>query len=171
MPRMNAHDVKQRELAAIHEAGHAVAAVMRGGSTLTSVSLSDQHGEGITWSNSKPCDSGFGAYAGPWAEARHLWGDRPLDAEDENGCAFGDVVMGVLWEQQHGTDLDMWRRDAAEHARVCELVGVSPAARDEVWDMELSRVWPAVQSVGALLLAGETVTDVQVRALVEGVRA
>ena len=162
-------DNTQRELAAIHEAGHAVAAVMRGDSTLTSVSLSERHGEGITWSNGKPFDSGFSAYAGPWAEARYKWGDRPLDDEDDEGYTFDIIVVGVLLEQ--ASDRAVWRENAAEHARICEQVGIAPGAREEVWNMELSRVWPAMQSVAALLLEGETVTDVQVRALVEEVRA
>src|SRR4051794_12442550 len=48
-----------RELAAWHEAGHAVAAVMRGGSSLTSVTLGARHGEGLTNHRSKSFDSGF----------------------------------------------------------------------------------------------------------------
>jgi hypothetical protein len=61
-----------RRTAAFHEAGHAVAAVMRGGSSLTSVSLDEHlHGEGITWSRALVFDQPFLIWAGPWAEARH----------------------------------------------------------------------------------------------------
>lgn len=60
-------------VAAHHEAGHAVAAVMRGGSELTSVSVDrDRPGHGIAWSRLHLWDRPFVIWAGPWAEARML---------------------------------------------------------------------------------------------------
>ena len=39
--------------------------------------------------------------------------------------------------------------------------------KEEVWHRELERAWPAIQQVAALLLAGESVTHVVVRDLVD----
>ena len=167
-----------RALTAFHEAGHAVAALMRGGSSLLSVSLSDTHGEGITWHRSHVWDQPFIAYAGPWAEARYEWGDRPLDDLNDDGCTFEDELAGCLF--QGGSDdsvvidralglgsiaaelgLDAGNPDAVNRLR--EIA----AARESVWQMELERAWLAVCAVAPRLVAGETVTNAEVAALLE----
>lgn len=158
-----------RQLAAVHEAGHAVAAVMRGGSTLTSVTLdADRHGEGITWTRHKGWDAAFFTWAGPWAEARYVWGDLPLDAEDDDGCTFADHVLGVFLEQPG---------DRAEYLAACQAEDAVMAGADVaelratsenvVWPRELERAWPAVLHVADLLLQGHEVTHQVVAEAVE----
>lgn len=155
-----------RTITAHHEAGHAVAAVLRGGSSLTSVTLSEAHGEGITWGRHKPADSSFFAYAGPWAEARYAWpADVPLDGEDAEWLTFEDYVTGVILHQPSDA-----AAVAAHDQQVMDLraQGLDVPAAYTVWHDELERVWPAVQQVAAWLLDGRTVTDADVRALVDG---
>lgn len=154
-------DTSLRAITAHHEAGHAVASVMRGGSSFRSVDLSNaDDGHGLTLHRCKPTDGPFIAYAGPWAEARYLWpADVPLDGEDEEGTTFDEHVTGVLLGQP-----DDAAALAADDERVQQLrafgVEVDPYA---VWHMELERVWPAVQSVAAQLLSGDVLTDADVR--------
>ena len=129
----------QRWIAAHHEAGHAVAAVMRGGSTLTSVTLSEtEHGHGSTWARQHQWDTGFLTYGGPWAEARCKWGDRPLDGEDEDGATFPDAVTGVFLEQpSDAAALIVWTQSQTDIGITREMLRQS----DEVWQMELEQVW------------------------------
>ncbi len=155
-----------RRVAAFHEAGHAVAAVMRGGSTLTSVSLDEQvHGAGITWSRAHVWDQAFIIWAGPWAEARHAWGDRPLDGEDEDGCTLADYVFGVFLTQPvDSADYDRATRADDELGSDGRGRGVAECV---VWPAELQQVWPAVEHVAARLLEGDAVAHAEVEAAVE----
>ena len=167
-----------RTLTAFHEAGHAVAALMRGGSSLLSVSLSVAHGEGITWHRSHVWDQAFIAYAGPWAEARYEWGDRPLDDLDDDGCTFDEVIAGCTLAGGAG-DAPIIDQGLSPEGIAAELGADSgsadvadqlreiAAARESTWRMELERVWPTVGTVAARLLAGETVTNAEVAALLE----
>ena len=154
------------EIVAHHEAGHAVAAVMRGGSLLLSVELSPGGPErdGITWARAKQFDSAFMSWSGPWAEARYQWGERALDAEDEDGATFSDYVAGVFLAGGRDDAGAIRQSRRAEPYQVpAELI----AASERVWSMELERAWPAVQEVARLLIAGSTVTDVEVRRLTD----
>lgn len=134
---------------AYHEAGHAVASCLRGGSSLTSVGFEPGHGTGLTMFMSKPCDIPFMAFAGPYAEARHAWGDRPLDGEDDDCLTLDDYVMGVLLTQPDDRQLMAGRYESV------------------VWPMEIDRVWGAVEAVALLLLSGDTVTHDDVARLVD----
>lgn len=143
-----------RTLAAHHEAGHAVAAVMRGGSRLKSVTIDETvHGDGLTVHTSAPWDRSFIAWAGPWAEARLRWGDRPLDAEDDDCQTFDDYVLGQL--VTHRSDAEQVRGGNASMATI------------DVWFMEMEHVRVAVAEVAAALLLGSTVTHDDVETLVE----
>lgn len=151
----------QRTLTAHHEAGHTVAAVMRGGSSFRSVDLSRaDDGHGLTLHRSKRIDGPFIAYAGPWAEARYLWpAGVPLDGEDGDGTTFGDHVAGVFLAQPD--DLAALAPDDERVQRLRAFdVEADPYA---VWHMELERAWPAVQVVAARLLSGDVLTDADVR--------
>lgn len=167
-----------RILTAFHEAGHTVAALMRGDSSLLSVSLSDTPGEGITWHRSQVWDQAFIAYAGPWAEARHEWGDRPLDDLDDDGCTFDEVLAGCMLAGGAGDApiIDQGLSPegiAAELGADVDAEGMAEqlreiaAARESVWQMELERAWLAVCAVAPRLVAGETVTNAEVAALLE----
>ena len=57
-------------VAAFHKAGHAVAGTMRGGSSVTSVTLDDHICRGTFWARCEDWDRAFVIWAGPWVEAR-----------------------------------------------------------------------------------------------------
>ena len=150
-----------RRAVAVHEAGHVVAAVVRGGSSLKSVVLSDRHGEGLTVYNSHVWDQPFVAFAGPWAEGRALWGQRSAD-DEYDGLELWDYVNGVLLTQPD---------DAAVINNspyvIREVNGIPLAPQEIFWAVELERLWLVIQSIVQMLLAGETVTDAVVRVKVE----
>jgi len=127
-----------RRIAAIHEAGHAVAACMRGGSSLRSVRLGDVPGTGITYHRSKPCDEPFIAWAGCWAEARLAWGDLPYDATDDEGYEWCDHLTGVFLNQP-------------DHIPRIDQLG---PGTENCWCREVDVAWPVVQTVAERLLAG-----------------
>ncbi len=155
-----------RAVVAFHEAGHAVAAVMRGGSSLTSVSLNEhRHGAGITRFRALVFDQPFVVWAGPWAEARHAWGDRPFDSEDEDGCILDDYVAGVFLAQPG--DAEGYRLAL----RALSDLGVPDdaiATTEGIWAREMEGVWPVIEAVAAALLRGEVIDDGAVRVAVEG---
>jgi hypothetical protein len=156
--------VDQRSVTAHHEAGHVVAAVMRGEGELRSVTI-DRTDEylGHTGFRGKPCDSAFVTYAGLWAEARAQWPHPALDGEDDDGCIFGDYVTSAFFLNTDGDGADYLRHradDAAllgDHAHLLE-------SREDVWSYELEREWPVIQQIATRLLAGEPVDDDEVRA-------
>lgn len=163
----------QRDIAAHHEAGHAVAATMRGDSSVTSVELGEMHGTGLTWTRSKGFDSAFVAWAGPWAEARFIWPDgQDLTTVDEQGRTFLEVVDIALGLQP------------ADHAPVVaeesRLATIQPPEgmehqallRDQyrVWSDELHGVWPAIRWVAEALLDQRTLSDAEVRQALEVAR-
>jgi hypothetical protein len=155
----------ERELAAWHEAGHAVAAVMRGESRLKSVALDEErHGAGLTEHSSKSFDNAFIAFAGPWAEARYGWGDRPLDDDDDDGLYFDDHLFGVQMEQPADAAI---LESARAEARAAGLPPDSVWHTEQVWQMELERVWSAIAAVAGALRAGATVTHEGVESLVD----
>lgn len=161
-------DTEQRRLAAFHEAGHAIAAVSRGGSSLRSVNLGTTHGEGLTLFRAKGFDAGFIAYAGPWAEARTQWGDEPKEDLNEEGVSFSDYVMGVILSQPDDASIIA----AAERAFQSMLEGSGEAraltiARSEHWGWELERAWQAIDALAAVLLSGASINDQIVRTLLE----
>jgi hypothetical protein len=83
----------ERYLTAHHEAGHAVAALLRG-AELTSITIDPTpERAGYTGFRGKRWDSQFFTYAGPWAEARSQWTEDSLDGVDDDGCLFGDYVV------------------------------------------------------------------------------
>ncbi|MGX9297740.1 M50 family metallopeptidase [Tsukamurella paurometabola] len=162
---MTDHDL---DLTAHHEAGHAIAAVMRGGSSLRSVTIDlNQPGHGLTLHRSAPWDFGFIAYAGPWAEARFLWGERPFDERDEDDCDFSDYVVGVLVNQPDDAAVwRAWRNDPVQVAvrREMDRHGLDSQPED-IWHYELESVWPQIQTLAHRIRAGEAVTDDEVREL------
>ena len=138
---------------------------MRGESQLWNVALdADRHGEGLTTRSGKRFDDAFLAFAGPWAEARHRWGDRSLDGEDDEGLTFEDYIIGVLLEQPSD-------RSALQAARAQARADGEPPGRDrpaeQVWQIELERVWPAIAAVAGVLLAGGPLTHEVVNSLVD----
>jgi len=144
-----------RTLTAHHEAGHAVAGCMRG-SVLRSVCLGEVAGDGLTVHRGPSWADPFVGYAGPWAEARYIWGDRPADAEDAEGLVFGDYLFGIFLTS--GAE-DLLEVSAASSSR----------ATERTWACELRVVWPAIEATAVSLLAGEVITDEGVGAAIRGV--
>ncbi|MEB3023924.1 M50 family metallopeptidase [[Mycobacterium] crassicus] len=142
----------QRTLTAHHEAGHAVAAVMRGGTQLHYVNvIQDGDTLGFTHYSGRRCDEAFIAYAGPWAEARAQWPISDLNDEDDDGCTFPDYVTGAFLTNIDGD------AEAYQSALKAELLGPPDpellTAREGIWGRELQRAWPVVQQVAQLLAA------------------
>jgi len=161
-----------RALAAFHEAGHAIAGCLRG-SVLRSIALGEEDGSGLTVhrepAGGDPCTS----YAGPWAEARHIWGDHPVADEDEDGLVFADHLFGIFL----GTGAEDWQELQAHYARLAELAGLLPPEitvddlvrlTEQVWARELQAVWPAIEETAIRLLAGEEITDATVGEAIRG---
>lgn len=155
-----------------HEAGHAVATVMRGGAELVSVTIeSAEDYLGRTTQRIKPTDSAFVTYAGPWAEARYLWQTEPTGEFD-----FEDYVGGALLSNPD--DAKQYQQAiAAERAMLesainntgialAELLDV--AGREQLWGRELEDRWPEIQQVARMLLDGEGVDHETVDRLLWG---
>ncbi len=165
----------ERWLTACHEAGHAVACLMRGGGTFVSVTIepTEQY-LGCTQTRIMQWDDQFTSYAGPWAEARAQWpADLPISDSDSDDCYFQDYVLTALmanppdfqgYREPTGETALALRRVAPDHYSDAELSNLA-AARDQTWDMELERMWPTILSVAKLLIDGEQVTAEMVRAL------
>lgn len=181
-----------------HEAGHAVAAVLRGG-TLVSITVSDDGETGFTRHRSGVFDAGFIAYAGQWAEAtygaragvlphgmktaveyleeklRHArdeleWGDASELGDDHDL----DVVIPELDQAREFLNLSAENipDDAPPLMRESILREASEGgdlALLRTWGEELTEAWPVIQQVAALLVEGRTVTHADVRRLSQGV--
>jgi hypothetical protein len=158
-----------------HEAGHAVATLLRGGGELLSITIAPAGDYlGHTESRTKAVagtDRLFITFAGPWAEARAQWAMPSLDREDDDGCTFDDHLCGA-WMVNADGDSDAYEDMRGEEVRFAEYLGITPGElrdrRERGWGDELERAWPVIQQVAKLLLAGDTVTDAVVREFVDG---
>jgi len=160
-----------RALTAYHEAGHAVAGCMRG-STLRSVRLGEVAGDGLTSHSGNTWDNPFATYAGPWAETRYSWGDRPA-AEDEEGLSFADRLFDVFLGGGAG-DREVLSEHFASYAGLAAQLPPEISAGDleratkRTWAGELEAVWPAIEVIATRLLAGEQITDESVNDAIRG---
>ncbi len=85
------------EVIAHHQAGHAVAVLMRGGGRLHYIDISETAGHrGYTHFSAKVFDFAFIRFAGPFAEARAQWPHDDLDGEDEQGRMFDECVAAAF---------------------------------------------------------------------------
>jgi hypothetical protein len=148
---------QQRYITACHEGGHAVAAYMRGGGEVRSITVESTHEHaGLTHTRHKPCDAAFIIYAGPWAEARTQWAaELPLDAHDDDGMTFDDYLLAA-WLHNADGDADDYR-----HAQELDAAmlgdGITTEvldAREHIWCRELEARWPTIQQIAALLIRG-----------------
>jgi hypothetical protein len=147
--------VDERLLTAHHEAGHAVAALMRGGGELRSITIEPTAAyQGHTGYRGKPCDSAFVTYAGPWAEARAQWALATLEDEDDDGCTFEDYVTAAFLRNADGDGEQYRRAQEADAALYGPEFGHLAYGREEHWSRELEESWPAVQQLAAMLMDG-----------------
>jgi hypothetical protein len=161
----------QRYSTACHEAGHAVAAVMRGG-TFSSISIDPTLAyDGGTHIQ---CDSRvteFVIYAGPWAEARAAWPTGlSLDAIDAEGRTFAQYVdVAFLCSADDLRKYEPYQDIPLAHL----LAGIwddrppppVPGPRDPSWFPELEACWPTMLFVAEMLMNQVKVDANQVRQL------
>lgn len=146
---------------AYHEAGHAVAAVLRDGSSLRPLSITsaDDYPDS-TCRLTTGRDPGFVAWAGPWSEAYAEWCERPRERGDDE-FVFADYHLTVYLSGSH-TDWEI-----VEHNFASLPWASLRAGTERVWGMELTHMWPAIQQVARWLLVGEPVTNQRVRDLTD----
>jgi hypothetical protein len=158
-----------RYVTACHEAGHLVAAHMRG-VRVASIHVDTHYGH-IKIERGSGVEYAFILYAGPWAEARAGWPEPTIDdtALDTSGRSFADQVAFAFscntsdwaeYEQEMGGDVG-----AVSDAGLVEMFGwdfawppVTPP--DPAWDAELEARWPEVQQLAARMYAGEAIIAV-----------
>jgi hypothetical protein len=168
--RLAAIDARASSRHAHHEAGHAVAAVMRGGTLLgvwlgtTDWSTPDGSADtpgGCLHETALP-EQPFVTFAGPWAEA--MWNLGHEDVIDDFDWAFE-----IAWENNGGGDTDEYESRVEMLTEYAEELGLSPIRRawESMWAEELELLWPAVCEVAVMLLGGQQVTHEQVKAVVD----
>jgi len=148
-----------------HEAGHAVAAVMRGG-RLISVSLGQIDWDSKDWSwdqqaethhSSRLENQPFVTFAGPWAQAKWMLENDPdIDTFDE--------AIQCAWEENPDGDGEKYESFVGALETFGSQFGFYSIGRSWQldWSDELETIWPAIQEIAALLIAGETVTHLHV---------
>jgi hypothetical protein len=179
-PKENAVSLTEQELADIaaqaaarlahHEAGHAVAAVTRGGRLLkvhlgkvdwTDADTSrDEPGETHHWTTGE--NAPFVTFAGPWAQAMWM-------AEHDPDLADTDCyeILGYAWDD--ALDGDGAKYDAAVASlegavsAMASVLGFPgpvhvPPSWETYWIEELQLLWSTVCEVAALLIDGQTVS-------------
>lgn len=152
----------RRIATAHHEAGHAVAAVLRGGDVHhlklgdpTDAGLLDADRElvGAARVTLDPGDVPFMAFAGPWAEWR-LGTETGETADwdlvwDWLDCDSAGMMCDPL------SDYSLMDYDNLTEAQIA------------LWVKELGPQWPAIVAVAAVALAGDPVNTEVVKALIE----
>jgi hypothetical protein len=138
----------RRYIAAVHEAGHAVAAITRG-IEVALIVLMDETTEGRTTTGGRtvlkaPADA-FTIHAGPWAQARAGWPMPSLDDQDDDGAIFDDYVVGALLSEIDYGDSDLERYRAA---------GGGDIDQERQWSIELQRLWPVIRALADRLMIG-----------------
>ena len=171
---MRSGDAHERQLTAIHEAGHAVAAVRRGG-TFDAISIEPTitrdgfvHTRGVS-----AADYPFVIFAGPWAEARADWGARSFDDVDGDGHTFADYLKASMGANASDLRDYVPERDIPSELLYSEFgwneVPEIPLAREQSWYAELEICWPTIQSVANMLSSGITVTAEAITPMTAGV--
>jgi len=147
------------ERSAYHEAGHAVATVIRGRKFLRLVSIgaSIAH-RGNTFHRPSGWNDAFVAWAGPWAQAHAEWNGRPLDGEDEEFALDDHLAAAFLIGGQEDSHI------VEQHFASMPWPSMR-SGTERAWSMELTRMWPAITQVAEWLLDGERVTDQRIRDL------
>lgn len=146
--------VDERRLAAYHEAGHALAVLMRGGGELRSVSISDTvHGAGLTLPQGHRWNLAFIAYAGPWAEARAQWPPN-INLPEFTTKAPRPTTGSWARSSIRPSDYEMVAAELASS----HLSG----ATKQVWHAELEEVWPQIVDLSERVAREGTVDGLEV---------
>lgn len=175
-----AYAEERLHITAHHEAGHAVAALMRGGGECHRITIEPTETHwGMTRTTVKPFvdDAGFSTFAGPWADARVRWpAELPFDECDEDGCTFADLITEVFVNDADG-DLEqyeaVWESDrvqiAPREGKLALPEGFSPMTEEwyeAKWSDELEQVWPVIQALATRLMEVRTMTGDETTKLV-----
>ena len=164
---VEAHAAARR---AHHEAGHAVAAVARGGELVdvflgtTDWSTFDSTADtpGGTVHRAAWAAQPFVTFAGPWAEAR--W-----TVENDPDVAGIHEALEFAWSDNADGDTAKYESRVEMLSGVAVQLGFGPVGR--VWELEcaddLELLWPAICKVAAVLIDGQPVTHDIVRELVK----
>ena len=152
-----------------HEAGHAVAVIVRGGTLIdvflgtadwsTDDTSADTPG-GTRHQTEFPAEP-FVTFAGPWAEA--MWTVEHYDHVDELWEA-----LDFAWQNNSDGDTVKYEARVSLLSAAAAQLGFPIIGRDwEVdWAAELEPLWPAVCQVAALLIDNQSVTHDVVQSLV-----
>jgi hypothetical protein len=158
-------DAQKLYINACHEAGHAIAALMRGGE-IDSVSIEPTDETlGLTRITVNEMYGSFVIYAGVWAEARSQWPLPTLDGVND-GKLFEDYVERAWMTNLHGQggvgdgELYIWAlAEEEDNGLLFDREG-----REIIWGREdLESHWPAIQAVAEMLVRDRTVTGEAVK--------
>jgi hypothetical protein len=145
----------ERLVTACHEAGHAVAALMRGSGELRSITIEPTPDHlGYTGFRGKPCDMAFVTYAGPWSEARAQWPMPTIDGRDDDELTFDDYLSGAWLRNASGDGVDYRRAQNADNALFGAQFADLSRVREEAWHSELESRWPVIRELAEMLLSG-----------------
>jgi hypothetical protein len=151
-----------REVVAFHEAGHAVASVMRGGTFCGITIHHDGDRDGSRNVKAAAHHLAFVTYAGPWAEARATW-TGPVAGKD--GSTFKDHVA-LAFERNAEGDLRQYRLLMADlRAAYGDLNTLFTIESETAWGCELEAKWRVIREVAELLIAQADVSTEVVSAL------
>jgi hypothetical protein len=156
-----------------HEAGHAVAAVARGGE------LRDLYLGTVDWSTVDDSadtpggtvhrtawqDQPFVTFAGPWAEATWV-------VEHEPDSDSFDDALACAWDENADGDTDKYESRVDLLDAAAAEFGFNPIGRawEAAWADELEGSWPAICEVAALLIDGHPVSHETVHAAIQRVQ-
>lgn len=178
-----------RQKVAAHEAGHAVAVIMRGHRVTKVWAYPQARFSGRVEHDRLGRDGAFVAFAGLWAEARYAWEwDRIYE---HDAATFNDYLTQQLTPETTGSSSDLrevfsitdrWRSKGqgavmhalntgklsesdlkqlmADNAQKLTEVEVLEAKKRTEWDAELESLWPLIQEVADLLTVGKSVETI-----------
>jgi hypothetical protein len=155
-----------RRITAHHEAGHAVATYVRGGTvdSITIMPTATLLGETLTSPKSWTATA-FAIHAGPWAEARVQWQLSTFDLDDNYHSRLFEDKLHQAWMLNLDGDGDLMKMATAQE----ELEGLQIVHnyRTDQWNKELEAYSPAIQEVAALLLQGDTLAQAEVAEIID----
>lgn len=132
-----------------HEAGHAVAAVHRGG-WVQEIHLAgdDPADQGYVAHSSSPAAQPFVTFAGPWSEAR--WDVMAGEADDM------DEALYLAWDENSDGDGAKYNGLIDQLQATADQLGLGAVgcAWENDWAEELDELWPWIRCVAAQLLDG-----------------
>lgn len=147
---------------AFHEAGHAVAAVARGGWVQEIRLAGDEEGDiGYVKHWSSPKSAAFVTYAGVWSEAK--W-DTITDPDTDM-----DQALDLAWAENGDGDTDKYHGIVDQLQESADELGLGSVgcAWENDWHDELDELWPWIRTVAAQLLNGVEMSHERIAAAKE----